>query len=87
MGERRKKLRELIGWQKSQADTKKLQEAGFGDLVAEPPVLCEWAERARHCWEFCGGWAPQSWPVYAALYDVTDWHLLIDLMREIRSHV
>jgi hypothetical protein len=55
--------------------------------VAGPPELCELAERARHCWQFCGGWNPQQWPVYAALYPVPDWHQLIDLMAELQRHI
>lgn len=42
--------------------------------------------QAAHCWQFCGGWEPQRWPVYAALYPVHDWHLMTDLMMEIRAH-
>jgi hypothetical protein len=38
-----------------------------------------------HCWNFCGGWAPERWPVYAALHDVADWHLLAELMQAIRD--
>jgi len=56
-------------------------------MQAPPPVLCEMAEQARHCWAFCGGWEPQRWTVYGALFDVTDWHLLIELMQEIRANV
>jgi hypothetical protein len=59
----------------------------MGDLVAPPPELDEWAMAARHCWQFCGGWHPERWTVYGALYEVTDWHLLIELMQEIRANV
>jgi hypothetical protein len=38
-----------------------------------------------HCWNFCGGWQPSNWPVYAALYEVDDWHQLIDVMTEIKG--
>jgi hypothetical protein len=55
--------------------------------VAGAPQLCEWGERARHAWHFCGGWHPELWPIYASLHDVPDWSLLIDLMQEIRDHV
>jgi hypothetical protein len=55
--------------------------------VGEAPLLCPQAEQARHCWQFCGGWQPHMWPVYAALYPVPDWHLLIDLMQTIRRSV
>ena len=60
--------------------------SGFGGLLAGPPEWCEWTERARHCWNFCGGWKPQAWPVYGALYEVSDWTMLSDLMQEIRDH-
>jgi len=43
------------------------------------------ANVAAHCWNFCDGWAPERWPVYEALHPVSDWHLLIDLMAEIRK--
>jgi len=51
-----------------------------------PPLLCVAAEQARHCWAFCGGWAPERWAVYAAFFEVEDWHLLIELMQEIRAN-
>jgi len=50
-------------------------------------VLSPAAERARHCWEFCAGWMPERWPLYAALYPVDDWHQLIELMRHIRKEL
>ena len=50
------------------------------------PTLCEASERARDCFTWCGGWQPLAWPMYAALHDVPDWHLLIDLMLHIRNH-
>jgi len=40
-----------------------------------------------HAWAWCGGWQPQSLPLYAALHPVTDWHLLTDLMRVIKANV
>lgn len=40
-----------------------------------------------HCWNFCGGWQPQHWPIYAALHPVHDWHQLTELMSTIRHHV
>lgn len=39
-----------------------------------------------HCWRFCGGWAPERWPVYHTFYPVADWHALIDAMQEIQRH-
>jgi hypothetical protein len=50
------------------------------------PTLCEASERARHCYLWSNGWHPEAWPMYAALYDVPDWHLLTDLMQHIRNH-
>jgi len=38
-----------------------------------------------HCYGFCDGWAPERWPVYAALHPVADWHALAELMRTIRD--
>jgi len=56
-------------------------------MVAAAPQLCADAEQARHAWQFCGGWRPLLWPTYGALHQVEDWHLLIDLMAEIKNHV
>ena len=50
------------------------------------PVLVPQARRAAHCWQFCGGWRPELWPGYAALHEVDDWHLLMELMKVIRDH-
>lgn len=58
---------------------------GLGGIAAPPPELGEAEAQAMHCWAFCAGWAPERWPVYAALYPVADWHSLVDLMREIRN--
>lgn len=56
----------------------------MGVQEAPPPQLDELATQALHCWAFCGGWAPERWPMYAALHPVTDWHLLADSMAAIR---
>ena len=74
-----------IEWQRAQADAQKLDAAGFGGLVAEPEELSPWGQAARHCWQFCEGWAPERWAIYDALYPVSDWHLLIDLMQDIKK--
>lgn len=43
------------------------------------------AAQAQHCWQFCGGWMPERWPLYALLHDVEDWSLLVELMAHIRK--
>lgn len=43
------------------------------------------ASQAGHCWAFCEGWAPERWPVYAALHRVDDWAGLVELMQAIRD--
>jgi hypothetical protein len=53
----------------------------LGDL----PILSAQAELAVRCWNFCDGWAPERWPIFAALHDVGDWHALADLMQAIRQ--
>ena len=65
-----------------------LAAAGFGGeaLDAAQPVG-PLGQIALHCWGFCGGWAPERWPVYAALYPVPDWHHVIELMRTIRHEL
>jgi hypothetical protein len=75
-----------IGWERANKEAQKAEGAGFlASLAGQAPELIPDAERARHCWEFCAGWAPERWPVYAALYPVDDWHHLIELMRHIRK--
>lgn len=62
--------------------------AAFGITcdIGEPlPALSPLAEQAIACWNFCDGWAPERWPLYAALYPVEDWYALVDLMRAIRE--
>jgi hypothetical protein len=86
-GYSRKKLIALIGWHRSQADAQKLREQGFGDLIGEKPDLCPASQEAWLCWQFCGGWAPQTWPVYLALYGSADWSMVVELMQEIRRNV
>ena len=54
--------------------------------VQEPlQELSPQAERAVHCWAWCGGWFPERWPVYAALHDVSDWNAMAELMQTIRD--
>jgi hypothetical protein len=54
--------------------------------IGEPlPELSPLAEQAIACWNFCDGWAPERWPMYAALYPADDWYALVDLMRAIRE--
>jgi hypothetical protein len=55
--------------------------------LGEAPELLPLSEKARHCWQFCEGWNPERWPIYAALYGVDDWHQLIDTMQEIKRNV
>lgn len=59
---------------------------GLSGGMPTEPEICEASERARDCYLWCGGWEPTRWPLYAALHDVTDWHLLIELMRHIQHH-
>lgn len=59
--------------------------SGIADVDAPP--LCALGQAALHCWAFCGGWNPALWPVYGALYPVTDWHQLVDTMTAIRRVV
>lgn len=42
------------------------------------------ADQARHCWTWCGGWAPERWPLYETFYPVADWLQLVELMEHIR---
>lgn len=58
---------------------------GLGGIEAPPPELDGAAAQAAHAWAFCGGWNPQVLPLYAALYPVPDWHLLIELLQGLRN--
>jgi len=78
-----------MAWEQSEGDAAKLSQSGMGGFVSlrgPCPELGEWATRAAHCWHFCAGWAPERWPLYDALHDVPDWHMLIDLMQQIHNH-
>lgn len=55
------------------------------DALGPLPELSHQAATAAHCWQFCEGWNPDRWTVYAALYPVADWHALVELMGEIRA--
>lgn len=56
-------------------------------MVAPCPRLEPAALAALLCWHWCGGWNPALWPAYAALHDVEDWTMTIDLMAHIRREV
>lgn len=70
---------------------RRLEESGLDFLLEEPAALeplSEAAEAAVHCWRFCGNeWAPDRWPVYAAFYEVPDWHRHIELMSALREAI
>ena len=55
------------------------------DVLGPLPALSPLAAQAAHCWNFCGGWYPERWPVYAALHDAADWAALAELMQAIRD--
>jgi hypothetical protein len=76
-----------LGWQKSQAEAQKSGQEWMVAAVGDAPALCAESARAIHCWNWCAGWRPQVWPMYATLHPVPDWHLLQDLMEVIRSRV
>lgn len=48
--------------------------------------MCAAGAQAAHCWRFCGGWVPDRLLLYAALYPVDNWYLLIHLLETIRDH-
>jgi hypothetical protein len=83
-GYSRKKLTARIEWERGQSEA---SDSWIAGLAGDAPELCADAMRARHCWQFCEGWNPDRFPVYAALYPVADWHLLIDLMQTIRRNL
>ena len=85
-GYSRKKLSDRIAFERSRDDADGYSGLGLRGAMPTEPTLCEASERARHCYLWCNGWHPEAWPLYAALYDVPDWHLLTDLMQHIRNH-
>jgi len=55
-------------------------------LYGPPPALSPVASLAAHCWNWCGGWYPERWPVYQALHpEAQDWAGLSELMVAIRD--
>jgi len=56
-------------------------------LAETPPEATPETMAAAHCWRWCGGWEPGRWPAYAALHEVEDWGLLMDLMEHIRDNI
>ena len=38
-----------------------------------------------HCWTFLGGWRPERLPLYAELYGIDDWDLMIELLLVLRT--
>lgn len=51
------------------------------------PDLSPDAEQAIACWNFCDGWAPERWPVFAALHAVADWPAVVQLQAVIRDEM
>lgn len=77
-------------WTRARAEAEKQQsDPEYGslalDLLGPAPLLGRLDDAARHCWNFCGGWAPERWAVYDALHLVADWHLLIDVMSVLKE--
>ena len=54
-------------------------------MLGPLPELSATAEQAVRCWNWCGGWFPERWPVFAALHEVSDWSALAELMLAIRQ--
>lgn len=53
--------------------------------MGDAPPLDEAGAIALHCWRWCAGWNPERWPLYAGLYPVPDWDLLMTLQEKIRD--
>ena len=62
-----------------------MEQQGFGGLAAPPPALCQAATGAVHCWRWCKGWMPERWAAYAALHEVEDWAMTMDLLEHLRD--
>lgn len=39
------------------------------------------------CWNWCEGWAPERWPLYAAFHTPRDWGATVELMLAMRDEV
>lgn len=55
--------------------------------MAPAPDLLPDAEQALHCWAWCGGWAPERWPLYEAFHPVDDWSVMAELLEHTRAEV
>ena len=54
--------------------------------AARPTLLPE-CERAVEAWHFCAGWAPERVPYAAAVLEIDDVALLVDLLAAIRDTI
>lgn len=53
----------------------------------DPPPYSLEAAQALHCWQWCGGWSPERWPLYATLHHVDDWDRLPLYLAAIRDEL
>jgi len=59
---------------------------GWGVVVNKvPPAFNTDADRAFHCWRFCGGYRPELLPIYAAIYGLPDPETMVELLITIRD--
>ena len=60
---------------------------GFGDALArpDPPTAAE--DEVVSAWAFCGGWNPTSLLMYATLYPVADFDMLLEGLLALRRAV
>lgn len=62
-------------------------EMGLGDALARPDQPTAAEDEVVHAWGFCGGWNPTSLLMYAALYPVADFDMLLEGLVAIRNTV
>jgi hypothetical protein len=63
-----------------------LEADGLGDFIARPEPLTGLALHAAHVWNWCGGWVPERWPLYAQLHDFGEIAVTEHLLMVIRNH-
>lgn len=59
---------------------------GLEDFIRWPDPLTEAGARAIAIWNWCDGWNPERWPLYAQLHEFGEIALMERLLMVIRKH-
>jgi hypothetical protein len=55
-------------------------------MIAVPEPLLPIGQRAIAIWNFCDGWFPERWPLYAQFHEFGEIALMERLLMVIRNH-